>query len=485
MKKTIIILASCALLLASCSDTLTEEPYAVAAETFYNTTAEMDAALLGPIQRLHEGWGSLTCFMLAIPEAMSDVNYGRGSWRNLDEYNAMSATNYGRTDELYSHLYRAIMECNVPLSRLPESQLNDAEKTQYEASFRFLRGFCYFFLVKAWNKAIIRTPENMNVRDMAFSRADAVWQFLIEDLEFAAQNAPDAATPGLPTKWGAMAILTDVYLWQKDYARAASYAKQIMDSGKFSLVSVSTVEDFDKVFGPDANATSEEIFYGKFTNSVSGYGNAYCQLFAGPTSFLVRGHAMCGPGGWVGLTCYDKMPLIQDWPDNDLRKQYDLAERDLGDNVGKQYLIAKFCDPNNPSGGNDNPVMRYADILLAFAEATAMQNGAPTAECIEALNQIHRRAYGLDPTTPSDIDYKLDDYATLDKFNDLLDTEEAYETYGEGKRYWFLRRRGTLVEAVKKQKGIDITESQLYWHIPQGEYDNNQLVTQADQNPGY
>ena len=114
-----------------------------------------------------------------------------------------------------------------------------------------------------------------------------------------------------------------------------------------------------------------------------------------------------------------------------------------------------------------------------------MAAGKTTAESIEALNQIRRRAYGYSPSEPSTVDYLLADYSTKEKFLEILDNEEAYETYAEGKRWFYLKRRGIIKEQVKKEQGVDVSDNSLQFRIPVSEYDYNKKVTQADQNPGY
>lgn len=109
-------------------------------------------------------------------------------------------------------------------------------------------------------------------------------------------------------------------------------------------------------------------------------------------------------------------------------------------------ICLKFRDYNSTGAANDFPVYRYADALLYYAEAICRRDGKPDETAMEALNQVHRRAYGLKPTRPQGSDFRLADYATQDKFMELLLQERGYETAFEGKRYCDLKRCGKLAE---------------------------------------
>ena len=114
-------------------------------------------------------------------------------------------------------------------------------------------------------------------------------------------------------------------------------------------------------------------------------------------------------------------------------------------------ICSKFRDSEwtgSSTTPNDNPVYRYADILLYYAEAVCRWKGAPTDDAMEKLNMVRRRAYGQKPTQASSSDYKLADYASKDAFLALVLQERGYETIFEGKRYNDLKRCGKLAEAA-------------------------------------
>ena len=120
--------------------------------------------------------------------------------------------------------------------------------------------------------------------------------------------------------------------------------------------------------------------------------------------------------------------------------------------------------------GNDLPIYRYAEALLIYAEAAARAASSPTAEAMEALNKVHRRAFGVDPETPSAVDFNIADYDAI-SFVDLVLQERAYEFIFEGKRWFDLKRTGMAAQTILDVKGITIAEKHYLWPIPTAELD--------------
>ena len=104
-------------------------------------------------------------------------------------------------------------------------------------------------------------------------------------------------------------------------------------------------------------------------------------------------------------------------------------------------------------------------MLLFYAEADCRANNGPTPDGMEKLNMIHRRAYGIDPGTVSDVDFILSDY-TEESFVDLVIKERMYEMMYEGKRYFDLKRTGKIKSAIKDAFDIDVADKHLWWPIP-------------------
>ena len=485
MKKNIIILLFVLPVLVSCQDWLDEEPKAVAAETFYNTEQEADAAVLAPLAKMRSGYamsypGLMECF--------ADYSYGRGSWTSNSDYKGLDTQNVTRANGIWASMYNSIRDCNIAIEKLPAAtQMTDEQKTRYIAELRFIRALCYFELVRLWKSVPLRTPENMSEWNLGKSSNEDIYSFIVEDLKFAIENCPQSSRlVGTPNQNAAKSLLAKVYMYQNKQNEALPLLDSVISSNKYALVSVEKSRDFEKIFGPDVINTSEEIFYLKSVRP-DGKGWEFVMFCAHPGA-QIEGKKMHGAGGWYGLYTTTENKMISDWDVKDLRKEYNTLPFDFGMGDGT-FLMSKYYDPEAPGSngaGNSNPLIRYTDILLYYAEAATIVSGSPTADAMEKLNMVHRRAYGYAPGSPSPIDYNLSDYNTTDKFMKLVIREQAYESMQEGKRWLELVRWGIAKETIKDVKGIDIADKHLLFPIPTTEFDYNEgLDPVKDQNPGY
>ena len=490
MKKIIFIFLICQVLV-SCSDLLDENPKSVAAETFYNTPKEADAAVLAALDKYRNAFNNME--FCTMQEASADYSYGRGSWTEISEYYGLkTASNVTRAGTIWSTLYKSIRDCNIAIERLPEaSMMNDTQKASYIGELRFLRAFSYYYLVRLYKEVPLRTEKNMSEYNLGKSSVDEIYSYIIDDLKYATENAPE--TPrlsGAPCRYAAYALLADVYLQRKQYPEAAAAAKALIDSGKYSLTKVTKARDFEKVFGANINVSPEEIFYLKNDNTTPGMGWQFVMCCAHPKA-VINGQPMLAGGlGWYGIYALENNKMIQDWDDADFRKEYNILPLDFGLNAGCQtYIFCKYYDPkalDKVGAGNDWPVIRYADVLLNYAEAVARQTNAGTQEAIEYVNKVHRRAYGYDQNTASPVDFQLADYTSFDKFLRLVVDEQGYECMNEAKRWLYLCRVGIAEERIKEYKNKDVQAMHFYWPIPVTEFQYNDALTEeTDQNEGY
>ena len=486
MKKYIylfIILLS----VVSCSDWLEEEPKSVAAETFYNTESEAAAAVAAPLANL-KGYGGLDYFGTALCECFADYAYGRGSWASNSDYVGLDNTNQTRTANIWTKLYTAIRNCNVALERLPQaSQMSEDKINSYIGELRFIRGLSYFYLVRYFGDIPLHIEENMSEYNIGKSSKDVIYELIESDLRFAVNNAPQ--TPrlaGTPSVNSAKSLLGEVYATLDRYEESKQLLEEVINSGQYSLVTVSSAADFNNIFGPEVVSSTEEIFYIKEYRE-NGQGNEYAMFCAHPGA-MIDGTVMHGSGGWYGVYTTTENQLITDWDVKDYRKDYNLLLFDfgMGDNT---YLLTKYHDANAPGASGaacDYPLIRYPDILLLYAEMAMRVTGSPTEDAMEKINMVHRRAYGYDPMTSSEVDFELKDYSTSEKFLELILKERMYEQFNEGKRWFDLIRLGIVKEQIKRVKGLDIQEKHLLFPIPQTEFNYNEALDPSkDQNPGY
>lgn len=477
MKKILFLLSI--IVLTSCEKSLIEEPKSLVVEAFFNTATEVETAtnlIYSPLRNSNYSVYEATL------ECQSDYANGRGSWAPLHVFQGLDDANITRVAGLWNTFYLSIRDANLVIKNAPTGKsISKADVAKYVAEAKFMRAFNYFQLVRNWAGVPLRTENNMEVIDLKRSTADEVYALIVADLTEAETNLPDnPAVAGRPTKWAAKTMLADVYLQLGKFAEARDKADEVIKSNKFSLVPTVTKTDFQaKVWGPDLVSTTEEIFYLKYARQVN-QGNYMLWISNHPDTKLFNF------GGAYVIYLDVTSTYYKSWNSSDLRKGlWDLINFGLGANT---LVSSKFTDQlavSQVGAGNDDPVYGYSDVLLIYAEASSRAGNGPTEAGMEALNKVHRRAYGKAPGVASSIDYNPADYNAA-TFLDLVLTERSYEFQLGGKRWLDLKRTGKVKEAVLAATGKTVADKHLLWPIPVSEMNYNKgLDPTKDQNPGY
>jgi len=466
-------------LFISCEDILEEKPKTVAVENFYNTAEEVEAA----VNSIYPPISGIIVEQTVILDTHTDWGYGRGSRADYNAMQGFNAANINNAGSRWNAFYLSVRNANLVIKNAPNgSSISKSDIDKNVAEAKFLRAFAYFQLVRNWGSIPLRTEENMTIIDLAKSPVQDVYDLILSDLNFAENNLPEVQSLiGKPTKYSAKTMLADVYLTLGNYPQARDKSNEVIQSKKYSLVPVTTKTDFQwNIYGPTITTTPEEIFYFKYTRQAS-YGNWILWVLNHPST------GNFNFGGAYAHYSDATNPFYLSWSDDDIRKQlWDKINFGLGPNT---LVSSKYIDPNSVEqsrgAGNDLPVYRYSEALLIYAESSCLASNGPTTEGIEALNKVHRRAYGKNPEIPSEIDFIISDY-DQNTFQDLVLQEKAYEFIFEGKRWYDLKRTGKAAQVIKAVKGITIAEKAYLWPIPTSEIDFNKALDPAtDQNPGY
>lgn len=487
--KKIIFLATIVLIIlgvSSCSKFLQEKPMTqLSTATYYKTLQDAQGAInaiYGPIR----SDGVFQRNYMQLADIPSDYAYGRGSTAPAGNYQLLDQVNISRVGSVWNGLYQAINYANIAIEQIPNiTSIAPATRTELVSEAKFLRAYCYFHLVINWGAVPLylstthTVTKRMPVQD--------VYTAIVADLDSGEQFLPPVpAEEGRPTNWAAKSFLSLVYLFMGQWDSAANNAQQVIEKGPYSLVQVHQPDDFNNIFGPSANGTSEEIFYLKY-NHVNGQGWEW------PLNLLWTSSQYAPFGNYV---VYEEPnnPFITSWNNNDLRKQFDLFTEYINPATGlvnqltfPPMLCSKFRDPGatgTAGFANDYPFLRYADVLLIYAEANDMANSGPSSLAIESLNEVKRRGYGYPSNSPSPVDYPSSGW-TQQSFRDSVLQERAYEQFMEAKRWQDLKRTGTAAEIILQNKGIKLNPDFLLWPIPQQEIDANPQIGQSNQNPGY
>ncbi|WP_257670193.1 RagB/SusD family nutrient uptake outer membrane protein [Parapedobacter tibetensis] len=468
------------LIFVSCGDLLDENPKSLASENFYNTKEEVE----GGLNAIYAPFATpMKDLYPAQQEAYADYGFGRGSYTLVSKFQGLDDANIVRVDGMWGNFYRAIRNANIILDRVPLSEsLNDSEKTLALSEAKFLRGLVYLILVQNWGGVPLRTADNMGVVDIPRAPVSEVWALIEEDLRSASEHLPDQPRKkGTPSKWSAKTVLVECLLHLERYQEAKQIAEDIMASNQYKLVEINNSEDFLKIFGTDATSSTEEILYVKYARE-GGKGWQFPLFPHHPAAGYLGG------AGYFALHSDSENKVIKNWDENDLRKEFNWYEWDIG--LGPTTLLnRKYRDESAPSSnsiGIDYPLYRYADLLLWYAELDCRVSGVATESGLEALNQVRRRGYGYQVNQPSPIDFKLENYTDMETFLNVVVKERGYETCYEGKRWLDLKRLGIAKVTMKDVYNIDVSERHMLWPIPLSEMNYNKaLVPERDQNPGY
>jgi hypothetical protein len=386
----------------------------------------------------------------------------------------------------YSGAYSGINRSNIVIGRLPGITMDEDLKKRYVAEAKFLRALHYFTLVQYYGEVPIVTTETASLEGLEIARSpvEEVYNLIEADLKEAESVLPKtypASESGRATQGAAKGILARVYLYRAGaaktslfWATAAAKAKEVMDLGIYDLYA-----EFADAFALTARGGKENIFEVQYLTDVRGHGLGRgfgvrsAQIYPGGGSGIARPTA----GLYDSYTAADKrkpVTFITSFVYNNVTTTLSITDPDFTKAISFQKLWDKTAKTNGGEG-TSRPVLRYADVLLMYAEALNESNNGPTTEAYAALNKVRNRA-GL--TTLSGLTYQT--------FKEAVWLERRLELTFENSRRFDLVRTGRLVEAVKAENSFNrnalIQPFHVLLPIPQNDMDVNPKLVQ---NPGY
>lgn len=465
MKKNILMvcaLAAFALSCASCDDFLNQEPISNSSVTgFYKTQADIEQGIAGAYNSLqsYKQYGANFIFFM---EVRSDNTYTEsittsgGIYGDFDLFRTVSTNNI--LDLTWAGCYEGIQRCNIVLGNIDNVPMDENLKKQYKGEMLFIRALTYFNLVRIWGDVPLVTKE---VKDpfeaFAFTRTPSseVYQQIVTDLSDAAgllSAKVDKARIGAATSGAANALLGKVYLTLKDYSNAEIVLKKVIDSKVYKLL-----DSYADVFNVLNKNSEESIFEIQYNKDVADQGSRFANIFAPKGSTEVT--------GGVGTSLGDNTPtedLYNNYEDGDLRKDVSIGKISDGRMYCKKFVVA----PVLPNQSDANfIVLRYADVLLMYAEALN-ENGYKTdGDAFKYLNDIHERA-GLNMYTATEL-------SNQELFREAIWNERRFELAFENHRWFDLLRTGKAVEIMNASANGEFTVSphQLIYPIPQSQID--------------
>jgi hypothetical protein len=384
-------------------------------------------------------------------------------------------------DFIWQGCYFVINTANVLLheSELMETYSSQEVKDHLQGEGYFMRGMLYFELVKLFGDIPYQDFPTTVVEGSKLARtpAEEVYGHIISDLEKAEQllgvNPFPDRTLGMPTPETVSALLGKVYLTRgalnddaADFASAKTSLEKVI--GKYTLE-----HEFSDIFKL-ANANAGEILWAVNFSGTLGEGWTTNQ-------FLVRLMPTTeSPNGIRNGQAWERptTDLYDSYYPGDKRRDATFITEFEGEVFGEPF-VQKYWDreaePGKQNGESDADFiyLRYADVLLMYAEALNEINSGPDAGAYNAINQVRTRA-GINELTPG-LGYQA--------FKDSLLLERRWELVMEGHRWYDLVRFGKLKEAVLKAKPqANVKDHHILFPIPQKERYYNPKLTQ---NEGY
>ena len=303
-------------------------------------------------------------------------------------------------------LYEGITRCNLVLAYVPAINMDTSLRSRILGEARFLRAWYYFTLINIFGDVpIVLTPLTPSQLQIAQSPAVVIYESVIEpDLKTAMTILPavyngsnsttNATNIGRATSGAATALLAKVYMYQQKWDSAMVAAQQVINSNLYSLMPV-----YSQNFSADFKNNSESIFEVQMlSKQVPKTGNALNQWFApavdngyffnAPTQSFVSEFEVTAAGivdprlnytvGIDSMSWYNGETFSASWsPTGYLTRKY-------------QQPFSEIPISLKGDGSCDYLAIRYADVLLMYAEALNA-SGNPSAALVP-LNEVRTRA---------------------------------------------------------------------------------------------
>lgn len=485
LKYNLIAIALLGFSFSSCSDFLEQNPQTDLSENdFYRTADDILSAVNGAYSSLQEGDIYGNWYVFGEIPSDNTRNQLSGSVTTQNEFDQFYIdTQNSMIANFWKAAYKVINRTNTILGRIDGIEINTELANRYKLECKFIRALMYFNLVRVYGDVplVLKEISISESYDILREPKENVYNQIIADLK-EAQDLPvsySTAEDGRATQGAAKALLANVYMTLHKYAEAETILAEIINSGRYSLLENTpgslNIDGYKNVFSPVNHNSKEGIFEIQFLKGGYGEGSNYANNFA-PENSGTNVVAVGGTGG----NNIPEMDIYNAYEEGDLRRDFSMSlgyydNRKNNEWVESRY-VCKFMDVpyQNNDASNNYPVIRYADVILMYAEALN-QNGK-TAEACKYLNMTRRRGFGYQTTETSPVDLQTTDKA---QFALMVEQERRVELAFENHRWFDLIRTGRAVE-VMRSKGFSLNETNLICPIPQKQIDVNPKLTQND-----
>ncbi|RPA68264.1 RagB/SusD family nutrient uptake outer membrane protein [Cyclobacteriaceae bacterium YHN15] len=461
-------------------------------ETFYRTEGDAIDALNSVYSVLQPMYGnqfSAETILTPTTVAADDgIPFLQGNADRIALWNYRFVPVNSWTSGIWAVSFQAIQRANVVIERVPLIQMNIELRNRLVAEAKFLRAFHYFNLVRFYGGVPLVLKETNTLSGLQAPRnsREEVYAQILKDLTEAESALPRSypdAEAGRATIGAVKGLMAKVYLTRagnnqgsQDWSLAATKAKEVIDLGIYSLY-----PEYADVFQVSSRGGRENIFEITYARDVFGQSHStyWAPRGAPIVPFNGFGTIRVSKSLWDEFLPGDKrrnVSFLTSYvnPSNGQTVELSIDNPDFSRAISF-WKLADLSSTVFSGGAKSFPYMRYAEILLIYAEALNESGGGPNIEAFNAINEVRTRA-GLNPLTG----------LSQTDFRNAVFKERRIELNFEGHRWFDLVRKEQLIAAVTNESSFGrnptIDNRHLLFPIPQREMDINQAL---EQNAGY
>ncbi|MFD2874179.1 RagB/SusD family nutrient uptake outer membrane protein [Mucilaginibacter ximonensis] len=459
MKRYILITASIALLLSSCTKDLKSIDYSdINPAIFPKTASDLDAmvnAAYYPLRGAYSNgiFSTSEKGVMFLSDATTEILYGPYG----DQYTA-TLQSYLPKDAAFTHYYddyyNKISMMTNTIDLIQKSTVSDDLKKKAIAQVRCARGLLAYTLFDLYGPIVIAPLDVIQnpLKEATLPRLSnqQMVDYIKADLVAAAADlpAPADAEYGRFNKALAKMIQIRLDLHEKNWSEVLTLCNDIIGYGYYSID-----PNYVGMWDLEGAKNSKEVIWA-IPCDYAGTSENQWQLMVLPAVYAPKGGF-----GTIQSTWY----FYDSFEANDKRKTMLISEFTGTDgitynraNPGTLINYGPIPLKINPDAARttglttvDIIMYRYADVLLSKAEAIANLSG-PNQEAMDLVTTIRKRA-GLDPKP-------LANYSTLSQFNDLILLERSHEFWCENGQYRAdLIRMGKFISRCQEVKHSTLT----------------------------
>lgn len=461
-RSCLLVTVSWMLLVTACEDFVRIDPpkNELVAKTVFTSDVTANAAMRGIYVSMSSSSSPFAGYagsMSNLCGLSSDELFSRITGDFHDIANNTILPENGEVLTQWRTLYEIIYSCNSVIEGLNGSQgVSESAKKEFTAEARFIRAFCYFYLVNLWGEVpLVTTTDYRANRVITRAEPEVIYDLMVEDLTAARDMlspdySQDSGERVRANQWAASALLARVHLYLRNWEQAELEATKVIENdAMFSLTNL------DAIF---LKNSSEAIFQ---LLPTSPFEDSFAGLL-----YLPR----------TSVTSVTNFPLLNSlcmaFEADDLRYTEWVRSKTVS---GVEYFYPYKYRVRTPASGDPHKeyttLLRLAEQYLIRAEARAWQNKLTGVNSAQADVNVIRARAGLPNTLAS----------TQEELFMVIAHERRVELFTEGHRWFDLVRAGNA-DAVLSPVKPDWNATDSRWPVPLAELTKNPMLTQ---NPGY